>query len=173
MGVDWVVLGVVVLFILLDTGLIIAFIKHCEESEMELLKDIYEECHPKNKKEEDIPIIDFDDDESYCLTCKHSNGGKTVLSCKYCDSSTHWKNYEPKCEDHEMKLLKDIYEECHPKTEEKKPNDDIDSVYKDEENDENELMCLSCKYGDNQTVLRCKYCDFSTNWINFEPKEED
>lgn len=115
MGVDWIVLGVVVLFILLDTGLIIAFIKQCEESEMELLRDIYEECHPKKEEKkpnlvwEDIPIID---------------------------------------------------------------DKDIDSTYKDEENDENELMCLSCKYGDNQTVLRCKYCDFSTNWVNFEPKNK-
>ena len=39
--------------------------------------------------------------------------------------------------------------------------------------DKNEVMCSSCKYGNNQTVLRCKYCEFATNWINFEPKEEE
>lgn len=69
MGVDWIVLGVVVLFILLDTGLIIAFIKQCEDHEMELLRDIYEETHPKKEEKkpdlvrEDIPIIDLDNEE--------------------------------------------------------------------------------------------------------------
>lgn len=105
MGIDWVVLAVVILFILLDTGLIIAFIKQCEEHEIELLRDIYEETHPK-------------------------------------------------------KVAKVV--------------DDVSSIFidKEDESDENELMCLSCKYGNNQTVLRCKYCDFSTNWINFEPRED-
>lgn len=76
MGIDWVVLGVVVLFILLDTGLIIAFIKHCEESEMELLRDIYEETHPKKKTLKGTEVNEAVIDEDIWIPC---------VDCKYHD----------------------------------------------------------------------------------------